>query len=344
MGRRSMVLAVVSAVLAAATVAGTGPAAAQPTAAAPSAGSESGVTAAAARGPRLGCGFDLSVASPSGELAALGYGDPWTSTWTSVYSRGRLGVTALGDTTSWRTPSFNYRRSLSVRGGTLWLDDARFRHDQSSADARTTSRAVASGWGSVTRMVDVSTTSGSSIRKNGYLYALRPSLGVLARYRVTEPVFESVKVARAGSRSGYGRVRTLALAFTLERPGRPVSDVLIATTSAGRLYLIEVPRTATFAPRPVLLRSSGWTVDDLAVSDCTGGPASHQTVMSVSSATHRARLHHLGRVDLTAKGAASTSLVSQGVLPGPWPFVRASSEVYWGFYQSRWVRSGSVLP
>lgn len=339
MGRRSLVLGVLSAVLAVGAVVDTGEASAQP-----SVVGTREATAAAATGPRVECGFDLSVATPSGELAALGYGSPWTAPWTSVYSRGRAGVTALGDATSWRTSAFNYRRSLAVRGGVLWLDDARFRHDQSSAEARTTSRVVTPGWGTVTRMVDVSTTTGPSIRKNGYLYALRPSLGKLARYRVTEPVFETVKVARAGDRTGYGSFRTLALAFTLERPGRPLSDVLAATTTTGRLYLIEVPRTATFAPRPLLVRSSGWQVDDLAVSDCTHGAVSHQTIMSVSSATHRARLHHLGRVNLTTAGAASTSVVYQGVLPGPWPFARASSEVHFGFYQSRWVRSGSVIP
>ncbi|MDO5629375.1 MAG: hypothetical protein Q4G43_13745 [Mobilicoccus sp.] len=123
--------------------------------------------------------------------------------------------------------------------------------------------------------------------------------GTLRRFTTS-----SAGARQAGTRTGFSIYRGLTLLRAL-----PDRDVLAATTTRGALMVIEVPHTATFAPRHAVLRASGWgNVDRLAAGACGNDVA----LVAVTAGTDTARLF---RVAPLQRRAADTPVRELGTLP-----------------------------
>lgn len=269
---------------------------------------------------------------------------PSGGSFTVPITRGASAPSVTGGLSSQPYRSYTYWRDLAVRGGVLYSDVTRQPADVGSDQVLpTVSTRVGSGWGGMTRLVDVSVRD-STILRGGYLYGLSPSAGSLSRYAVSEASMGAVRVRSAGSRPGWNGFRALGLAFVLERPGVPTHDVLVATTTRGALYLVDIPRTATFAPRLVPLRNSTWTFDEVVADECAEGPLIHTTLLAVRHSTGQAFMYRLGRVSLDPRTSAGSTIRGLGAVAGGWDSPQASTYADWGFYPARWVKSGSILP
>lgn len=187
-------------------------------------------------------------------------------------------------------------RTLAIQGGRLVHLMTSYPVDAPS-QRTTTTRTFGPGWGAFTRLVDAS-DRGTAVTKNGFMYVLDPAKGVLARYSVVEGAsFGDLGVRRAGTAAGWRYFSGLTLMYR-HRAGREgAADVLYATTTAGALYEVTIPATATFAPRLRLVRASTWTFDQLAAVGCGASTA----LLGVRTGSDQAFLY---RVESYA-GAAS---------------------------------------
>ncbi len=223
----------------------------------------------------------------------------------------RQGVTALGSTvrTLLPSPMTSSVRNFVVAGGSLQMDLTTFVEQYPPIkNVKHTTRTVWNGgWGAVTRLVDASDNGDDT--KNGYLYALIPFTGQLARYRVTESTLGAPTVRWAGVATGYSTYRGLALASRSDVGMSTQADVLLATTTKGQLVKITIPATTAFTPQARVVRAATWTFDQLVLDRCSNGRAA---MIAVNSQTDRASLY---RVDSLA---GATSIRGFGTIGVAW--------------------------
>ncbi|GAA4109365.1 hypothetical protein GCM10022415_02490 [Knoellia locipacati] len=292
-----------------------------------------GTAGPASAGPpasTFGCQPTFATLDPAGSLdERIAVHENVTATpWTDGVAH-HSGVSTMSSMSSTHLESSDrwYFRSLMVRNGSL--THAMTSYPNGNPELRsTTLRQYGRGWAPVTRLVDA-TDRGTAVTKNGYLYALNPTAGTLARYRVVEGrSFGDLTVTSAGSAAGYGGFRGLTLAYRLRAGYAGVADVLLATTRAGALYQITISNTAAYAPKLTLLRASSWTFDQLAVVQCDSSAA----LLGVRTATDEASLY---RVD----SFAGTSSVIRGYGrfgTAPWTATSTVGSWYGMSGPSRW--------
>jgi len=237
------------------------------------------------------------------------------------------GVTALGSTSYEMLDSNQtwYFRTFTVRGGALTFETTSYPNSNPAA-VRRSSRSVGVGWGSVVKIVDASEHN-VQYSKSGYLYGLNVKAGTLGRYKVTEATFGAPIVRSAGSRTGFGGFRSLALAYRYRDGSAGAADVLIGTTSWGSLYLITIPVAGVFSSRSTQLRASTWKFDDLVVGACNN----HFSLVAVRSGVDQAFLY---RLDTFA--GTSSAIRSYGAIAAPWTPAHSSGIWSQGRYPSRW--------
>lgn len=275
---------------------------------------------------QYGCTPDAATVEPGGALNQVVHdsADIAATPWRDFISD--VGAVSVLSSTAYSYTGEHIFRTIVVRDGYLRLQTTR--HPNGNPAARThSSKVLGHGWGSVTKIVDASDRLEAT--KRGYLYALAPKNGTLARYRVTESTFGSPLVVSAGSRTGYGAFRSLALAYRYRVGTSSAVDVLVGTTSAGRLALIRIPVTSTFAPSVSTMRASTWTFDDLIVSGCNS--EDRFALVAVRKSTQRAYLY---RIDSFA--GTSSVIRSYGAVRGSWASTRSSGFWFHDSYPSRW--------
>ena len=249
----------------------------------------------------------ISAAGGLGRYMALA--NDVTSTPASFGIATHAGVTTMSSTTHTSFANgHQYFRTLGVKGGAL--SHLMTSYPSSNPSERTTTvRTYGAGWGSFTRLVDASDRA-TAVTKSGYLYALNPTAGTLARYAVAEGrSFGDLRVRSAGTSAGWASFRGLALQYRYRAAATGAADVLYATTSRGALYQVTVPNTATFAPRLTLVRPSTWTFDQLATVAC----GSRSALLGIRTGADQAFLY---RVDSYA--GASSVIRGFGQLGSTW--------------------------
>ncbi len=318
---RSAVAVLVAGIAAAAAV----PAqAAAPQASAAAAPASIGTLAASVKGVQFGCQPDVGAIEPDGSLNHVILND---SNLTGPFYRDYVatipGVTALGSTTFEFVNQVNNLRTFTVRGGALTFETTSY---PNFGTFRHVSRSIGGGWGSVAKIVDASDRF-PQYTKGGYLYGLNVKAGTLARYKVTEATFGAPVLRLDGYRTGYSGFRSLALAYRYRAGYAGAADVLVGTTSAGRLYLITIPVAGTFTPRLTLLRASTWTFDDLVVGGCD----THYSLIGVRSGIDKAYLYRLDTI-----AGTSSVIRSYGAIGAPWTPAHSSGIWDHGMYPRRW--------
>jgi len=243
----------------------------------------------------------------------------YLSTIQGVTALGATAYEVIGSKQTW------YFRAFTVRGGALRLETASYPNSNPAA-VRRVSRSIGGGWGPIAKIVDASDRF-PQYTKGGYLYALNAKSGTLARYKVTEATFGAPTVRLERRRSGYGKFRSLALAYRFRQGYAAAADVLIGTTSGGGLYLITIPVGGTFRPRLTRLRASTWTFDDLVVGTCNN----HYSLIAVRGKLDRAYLYRLDTI-----AGTSSVIRSYGAIAGPWTSAHSSGIWSHGTYPSRW--------
>ncbi|GAA4109372.1 hypothetical protein GCM10022415_02500 [Knoellia locipacati] len=250
----------------------------------------------------FGCQPAFGAISATGGLGRyMALANNVTATPAAFAIATHTGVTTMSSTTHTSFASgYQYFRTLGVKGGAL--SHLMTSYPNSNTSQRTTTvRTYGSGWGGFTRLVDASDRA-TAVTKSGYLYALNPTTGTLARYSVVEGrSFGDLTVRSAGTSAGWTSFRGLTLQYRYRAGSTGAADVLYATTSRGALYQVTAPNTATFAPKLTLVRSSSWTFDQLATVGC----GSRSALLGIRTGADQAFLY---RVD----SYAGTSSVIRG--------------------------------
>ena len=250
----------------------------------------------------FGCQPAFGAISATGGLGRyMALANDVTATPAAFAITTHTGVTAMSSTAHTSFASgYRYFRTLGVKGGALSHLMTSY-PDSNTSQRTTTVRTYGAGWGAFTRLVDASDRA-TAVTKSGYLYALNPTTGTLARYSVAEGrSFGDLTVRSAGTSAGWTSFRGLTLQYRYRAGSTGAADVLYATTSRGALYQVTVPNTASFAPKLTLVRSSSWTFDQLATVGC----GSRSALLGIRTGPHQAVLY---RVD----SYAGTSSVIRG--------------------------------
>ena len=234
---------------------------------APAAAPASAPAAAVAALPN-GCNLEATTVEPNGKLVQQSLGNLDEARYEQEIYTAPAQLTAMAGTAAQLDQQHVYYRQFGVRTdrlvfGTTYYNTAK----QTKAYAE---KKFGTGWGAVSKMVDASDPgTGLGSPKSGYLYTISSRTGNLARFTVAEKTWGSPTVSAAGAKSGFGAVTAMTLAFQYKDwdPAQAVDGILM-TTSRGRLYLVTMKRSGTFAPHLILLRDSTWHFDGLALNNC----------------------------------------------------------------------------
>lgn len=235
---------------------------------------DAGATAAASRN----CYAYSSTFASDTNLWQSGYGYGRSSSM-PVYQRwGKSGFLPTAYTESWffvLGDSVPLRLAISPAGN-LWhlstVTDPASKAEYNRAIKRV---KIASNWGAL-RLLTVSDNTEATDAKPVYLYAVTKA-GALRRYTVRWPKGLNVSITGATTiaTTGYADVTSMSWARTagVVRSGRAqTADMILMTTSSGKLKEISVPRVSTTAIRTVVLRSSGFRgVDSITSGSCESG-------------------------------------------------------------------------
>lgn len=159
-----------------------------------------------------------------------------------------------------------------------------------------TFKKVGQGWGSFKSI----TTSNYSITvpRHAYLYGLNTN-GSVYRYAIVGSGFKAM-----GSFAGFKGFRAMAVVSETA-----TYDTLLMTTTAGALYTIRIPVTATAKPVVKLVRSTGFKdYDSLAVQAC--GTRGGSLVVGVNSASGVGDQYAFGHMTGT-----TTAMTKYGKVP-----------------------------
>ncbi len=278
-----------------------------------------------------GCQPLASALMPTGQLVEMitDYGNalraPYPEdVYRSIAPAGT--VTALANTsTQWDEvnypPVYLYSRQFFVRSGALYFGTTAYNTVKQTKSF--TSRQVGSSWQPFRHLADAS-DSWTTPRKAGSFYGVNSQTGTLNRYQVRERTWGKPVLSHTGSKTGFGSVRSLTLAYQYRPWAADGQDALLATTSKGALLLITIPRSGSFAPKTTVLRSSTWYFDDLAVTNCGSGWA----LIAVKKAVKQAHLYYIpayngsrtkftyvGRIGTTWSASRTAGYWSQGNRP-----------------------------
>lgn len=279
----------------------------------------------------LGCQPLASAVMPTGQLVEMitDHDRPLRAPYPEDIYRSIAPagtVTTLASTsTQWDTvnypPVYLYSRQFFVRSGALYFGTTTYNTVKQTKSF--TSRQVGTSWAPFHHLAD-SSDSWTGNRKAGSLYGVNSRTGTLNRYRVTEKTWGKPSLTHTGSKTGFGGIRSLTLAYQYRPWASDGQDALLATTSKGALLLITIPRSGTFAPRTTVLRSSTWYFDDLAVSNCGSGWALLAVKKGVKQAHlyyipayngSRTRFTYIGRIGTTWSASRTAGFWSDAEVP-----------------------------
>ena len=184
-----------------------------------------------------------------------------------------------------------YSYGLLLQGGNL------YRHSTitpSDSRARVTATKLGGGWTSF-MTIATSNFNESVYPKHAFLYGLNTN-GNLYRYAANGTGYKAY-----GSFGGFKSFKTMAMISQ-----RATYDTLLMTTTAGALYTIHIPTTATAKPVVKLIRKSGWSsFESLLIEHCGNNDGS--VVVGVDHNTDSAYQYIFGKANGTA-----TTITSYG--------------------------------
>lgn len=169
---------------------------------------------------------------------------------------------ALSGTNNWlNNQGVDYYQRFFTHDGALYFDRTKFVNDTNRLGS-TPWEIASSGWKHKTRLVNVADDAGYD-SMHGYMYALAPKEGRIYRYEVTKGRgAKQPTVDHAGRQGGFTALKSLALA------GRGGSNtILLGTTRGGKLRMITIPDSSTFAPSIATVDDSGWKYLDYLATD-----------------------------------------------------------------------------
>lgn len=182
--------------------------------------------------------------------------------------------------------------------GNLWLLGI-------NDDGSVAKKLVNSTWGVIRNMTTIPAISGTN---GAYLYGLTTT-GGLNRYSV--PAGPAVPSGPAVvSASGWQSIKTLAYSTTVVLPNNDAADVMVATTTDGRLIEYTIPhKTPSKWTSKVVVPGSWQNITSMAISGCYG---SNANVMIGTLATGDAYLYSdknrdtPNRTDISGYGRMAT--------------------------------------
>ncbi|WP_433161525.1 hypothetical protein [Kribbella sp. CA-247076] len=185
-----------------------------------------------------------------------------------------------------------YSYGLLLQGGNL------YRHSTLTGTRRVTATKLGSGWTSFKSIATSRYGAPAPAPAHAFLYGLN-SNGNLYRYAANGTGYRSYGVF-----GGFKSFKTMAVISELR-----AYDTLLMTTTAGALYSIRIPVTATAKPVVRMIRSGGWSsFESLLVDRCGSNGAS--VVVGIDHNTDSGYQYGVSRMNGTA-----TAIVSYGKVP-----------------------------
>jgi hypothetical protein len=265
--------------------------------------------AAAAPGPALGTGSTPSRAVNAASAIPCSNYVVWTDTASNALE---ADITArrpptvdqyfLADFVSTRSMSTwymsvsrsgaQYSYGLLLQGGNL------YRHATFTGTRRVTATKLGGGWTSFKSITTSRYGAPAPLPAHAFLYGLN-SNGNLYRYAPNGTGYRSF-----GSFGGFKSFKTMAVISEMQ-----TYDTLLMTTTAGALYTVRIPVTATAKPVVKLIRKSGWSsFESLLVEHCGTNGAS--VVVGIDHNTDSGYQYGLSKANGTA-----TAIVAYGKVP-----------------------------
>jgi hypothetical protein len=188
-----------------------------------------------------------------------------------------------------------YYYGLLLQGGNLYRHTTYLPASETGVP-RPTFKKVGSGWSS---FKSIATSNYSvALPRHAYLYGLNTN-GSLYRYAQVSGGFRSL-----GGLPGFRGFKAMTVLSETA-----TYDTLLMTTTAGALYSVHIPVTATAKPVLKLIRSTGWSAyESLVVQGC--GVRGGSLVVGVDHDTQAGYLYAMSK----ANGAA-TAITSYGKIP-----------------------------
>ena len=184
-----------------------------------------------------------------------------------------------------------YSYGLLLQGGNLYRHSTITPPD---SRARVTATKLGGGWTSF-KSIATSNFNEPVGPMHSFLYGLNTN-GNLYRYAANGTGYKAY-----GSFGGFKSFKTMAMISQ-----QPTYDTLLMTTTAGALYTIHIPTTATAKPVVKLIRKSGWSsFESLLIEHCGNNDGS--VVVGVDHNTDSAYQYVFSK----AKGTA-TAITSYG--------------------------------
>lgn len=191
-----------------------------------------------------------------------------------------------------------YSYGLLLQGGNL------YRHSTITPDdsrARVTATKLGGGWTSF-KAIATSNFDEPVGAKHAFLYGLNTN-GILYRYAANGTGYKAY-----GSFGGFKSFKTMAVISQ-----RSTYDTLLMTTTAGALYTIHIPTTASARPVVKVIRKSGWSsFESLLIEHC--GNNNGTVVVGIDHNTDSGYQYVFSRANGTA-----TTITSYGKVPVPFP-------------------------
>lgn len=188
-----------------------------------------------------------------------------------------------------------YSYGLLLQGGNL------YRHSTTtpvSGTHRVTATKLGTGWTSFKAITTSRYAAPAPKPAHAFLYGLN-SNGNLYRYAPNGTGYKSF-----GSFGGFKNFKTMAVISETQ-----TYDTLLMTTTAGALYTIHIPVTATAKPVVKLIRKSGWSsFESLLVEHCGTNGAS--VLVGIDHNTDSGYQYGMSKANGTA-----TAIVSYGKVP-----------------------------
>ncbi|MEI8413079.1 MULTISPECIES: hypothetical protein [unclassified Kribbella] len=187
-----------------------------------------------------------------------------------------------------------YSYGMLLQGGNL------YRHSTITppgSRARVTATKLGGGWTSF-KSIATSNYTDPLGRKHSFLYGLNTN-GNLYRYAANGTGYKAY-----GSFGGFKSFKAMAMISQ-----QPTYDTLLMTTTAGALYTIHIPTTATAKPVVKLIRRSGWSsFESLLIEHCGNNYGS--VVVGIDHNTDSGYQYAFSRANGTA-----TAITSYGRIP-----------------------------
>jgi hypothetical protein len=187
-----------------------------------------------------------------------------------------------------------YSYGLLLQGGNLYRHSTITPMD---SRARVTATKLGGGWTSF-KSIATSNFNEPVGAKHAFLYGLNTN-GYLYRYAASGTGYKAY-----GAFGGFKSFKTMAMISQ-----RSTYDTLLMTTTAGALYTIHIPTTATAKPVVKVIRKSGWSsFESLLVEHC--GNYDGSVVVGIDHNTDSGYQYVFSKANGTA-----TAITSYGKIP-----------------------------